>query len=227
MKNMGLSRLRLVSPAPLEEETIRARAVHAEEVWEGTEVFGSLAAAVADCAMVIGTTRRRGHDRKSFTLSPGETAEYLRKRPGTAALVFGNERTGLEGPELGLCNLASHIPADRAFPSLNLSHAVQIYGYELFRALAPGPGTPQEGPSAGTRWAPLEQARLEELVRSISGSLASLGFYKQPGREAQEQFLRDIFSRAALTIGEGRYLENIFAKAARLGKKSGPEGIPD
>jgi tRNA/rRNA methyltransferase/tRNA (cytidine32/uridine32-2'-O)-methyltransferase len=219
MKNMGLSRLRLVSPGSLDEKTIRSRAVHAEAVWEGAEKFDSLAAAIMDCALVIGTTRRRGHYRKAFTLSPGETAEYLRERPGNAALVFGNERTGLEGPELDLCNLASHIPADRAFPSLNLSHAVQIYGYELFRALAPAPGARTAGQSPEGRWTPLDQARLEGLVRSVSASLASLGFYKQPGREAQEQFLRDIFSRAALTAGEGKYMENIFAKAARLGKK--------
>jgi tRNA/rRNA methyltransferase/tRNA (cytidine32/uridine32-2'-O)-methyltransferase len=225
MKNMGLSRLRLVSPDPMEEKTIRSRAVHAETVWEGAEKFESLVAAVADCAMVIGTTRRRGHSRKSFTLNPEETAEYLRERPGNAALVFGNERTGLEGPELNLCNLASHIPADRAFPSLNLSHAVQIYCYELFRSLAPAPGTPREGPVAGDRWAALDQSHLEELVRSVSGALASLGFYKQPGREAQEQFFRDIFSRAALTLDEGRYMANIFAKAARLGNEPPrPEG---
>jgi tRNA/rRNA methyltransferase/tRNA (cytidine32/uridine32-2'-O)-methyltransferase len=209
----------------MEEKIIRSRAVHAEKVWEEAEEFGSLAAAAADCAMVIGTTRRRGHYRKSFTLSPEETAEYLQKRPGKAALVFGNERTGLEGPELELCNLASHIPADRGFPSLNLSHAVQIYGYELFRALAPAPGTAPEGQASGGRWVPLDQSRLEELVRSVSGSLASLGFYKQPGREAQEQFFRDIFSRAALTIREGKYIENIFAKAARLGKKTANEAF--
>jgi tRNA/rRNA methyltransferase/tRNA (cytidine32/uridine32-2'-O)-methyltransferase len=223
MKNMGLSRLRLVSADPMDEGTIRSRAVHAESVWEEAERFDSLAAAAADCAMVIGTTRRRGHYRKALTLSPGETAEYLRRRPGNAALVFGNERTGLEGPELDRCNLASHIPSDRVFPSLNLSHAVQIYGYELFRALAPG-GIP-EGQSPKGRWIPLDQSRLEGLVQSVSESLASLGFYKHPGRETQEQFLRDIFSRAALTISEGKYMENIFAKAARLGRKEEPPRV--
>jgi tRNA/rRNA methyltransferase/tRNA (cytidine32/uridine32-2'-O)-methyltransferase len=216
---MGLSRLRLVSPEPLDEGIVRARAVHAGAVWEKAEQFDSLAAAASDCALVIGTTRRRGHYRKSLTLTPGETAEYLRPRPGNAALVFGNERTGLERAELELCNLASHIPADRAFPSLNLSHAVQIYGYELFRALASAPGAAPADQTPISRWMPLDQARLETLVRSVSDSLASLGFYKQPGREAQEQFLRDVFSRAALTLNEGKYMENIFAKAARLGRK--------
>jgi tRNA/rRNA methyltransferase/tRNA (cytidine32/uridine32-2'-O)-methyltransferase len=210
MKNMGLSRLRLVSPGPLDGRVIRARAVHAEELWEGAEFFDSLAPAIADCSLAIGTTRRGGQHRKTISLTPKETAEYLKDRGGPAALVFGNERTGLEGSELTLCSLASHIPSNRAFPSLNLSHAVQIYGYELFGAL---------GPASGGRWVPLDRTALDALVNSISGSLASLGFYKQRGRQRQEEFFRDILARTGLTPREGKYLEGIFAKAARLGTK--------
>jgi tRNA/rRNA methyltransferase/tRNA (cytidine32/uridine32-2'-O)-methyltransferase len=218
MKNMGLSRLRLVSPGALDEGVIRARAVHAGELWERAESFDSLAPAIAGCALVIGTTRRRGQRRKALTLTPKETAEYLRDRSGPAALVFGNERTGLEGPELALCNLASHIPSDRAFPSLNLSHAVQIYGYELFSLLDRGEFPAYRGHRDGnTGGVPLDRTALDALVGSISGSLASLGFYKQPGREEQEEFFRDILARAGLTLREGRYLGDIFAKAARLG----------
>jgi tRNA/rRNA methyltransferase/tRNA (cytidine32/uridine32-2'-O)-methyltransferase len=214
MKNMGLSRLRLVSPAFPEEGVIRARAVHAGELWDRAECFDTLAGAVAGCSLVIGATRRRGHRRKATTLDPAETAAYLKNRPGPAALVFGNERTGLEAEELNLCNIASHIPAAEAFPSLNLSHAVQIYAYELFRALGPAAAAHTAG-----RWVPLDQRETDLLVRSVTGSLELLGFYKQPGREEQERFFRDIFSRAGLTVREARYMEAIFAKAARLGRK--------
>jgi tRNA/rRNA methyltransferase/tRNA (cytidine32/uridine32-2'-O)-methyltransferase len=213
MKNMGLSRLRLAAPAFPEEGVIRARAVHAGELWDRAERFDTLAAAVAGCSLVIGATRRRGRRRKAITLDPAETAAYLKNRPGPAALVFGNERTGLETDELSLCNIASHIPAAEAFPSLNLSHAVQIYAYELFRAMGPAAAH-----TAG-RWVPLDRREADLLVRSVTGSLEFLGFYKQPGREEQEEFFRDIFSRAGLTVREARYLEAIFAKAARLGRK--------
>jgi tRNA/rRNA methyltransferase/tRNA (cytidine32/uridine32-2'-O)-methyltransferase len=200
----------------MDEEVIRARAVHAGDVWEQARVFDSLEAAAADCSLVIGTTRRRGRRRKSVTMSPREAAACLRDRSGPTALVFGNERTGLEDRELRLCNLASHIPADRAFPSLNLSHAVQIYAYELFTALGPDREEPRG------RWDPLDQSRVHTLVSSVVCSLESLGFYRHPGREDQERFLQDIFSRAALNAAEARYLENIFAKAARLARYSTP-----
>jgi tRNA/rRNA methyltransferase/tRNA (cytidine32/uridine32-2'-O)-methyltransferase len=222
MKNMGLTRLRLVAPAfkgpvpgkpPHTDAVLRARAVHAEQVWEDAEIFDTLAAAVADLSLVIGTTRRRGRHRKAITQTPEECAAFLQSHPGPAALVFGNERTGLEAEELSLCSLASHIPADDGFPSLNLSHAVQIYAYQVFRALNPAPA-----PAAGT-WVPLDRLRQDALVKSVTNSLADLGFYKQRGREEQERFLRDLIARAGLTIDEGRYLGKIFAKAVNLGKK--------
>jgi len=248
MKNMGLSRLRLAAPDFFEspgtlseagpgyggiEAVIRARAVHAVDIWERAETFETLAAAVAGCSLVIGTTRRRGRHRKQVTLSPWEAAAFLKEKLGPAALVFGNERTGLDDGELELCNMASHIPAAGDFASLNLSHAVQIYAYELFRLAAPAPGNAdRNGPESSAearqsrgshpdpvkgQWVPLNQPKIAVLVGEMTDKLQTLGFYKKPGREEQERFFRDLISRAGLTEWEGRYLAGIIAKAARLG----------
>jgi tRNA/rRNA methyltransferase/tRNA (cytidine32/uridine32-2'-O)-methyltransferase len=46
--------------------------------------------------------------------------------------------------------------------------------------------------------------------------MESLCFYRHPGREIQERFLRDLMNRAGLTVREGKYLADIFAKAGRL-----------
>ena len=229
MENMGLSRLRLVAPMftgePItlseagfgyggNEAVIRARAVHAADVWETVETFDSLAAAIKDCALVIGTTHRRGRRRKQISMSPAETAAFLKERPGSAALVFGNERTGLEAEEIELCNFASHIPVNEIFPSLNLSHAVMIYTYELFKAL-----DFQQADAVKGRWVPLDQKAIDLLVRNLTDNLKNLGFYRQTGREEQECFLRDVFSRAALTEREAAYFANIIAKSARLASR--------
>jgi tRNA/rRNA methyltransferase/tRNA (cytidine32/uridine32-2'-O)-methyltransferase len=219
MKNMGLSRLRLAAPGVLKDELLRARAIHAVDIWEHAQFFDTLREAAADCSILAGTTRRRGRRRKSVTMDPHTLAAWLREKPasvsGPAAIVFGNERTGLEDSELDLCNIASHIPASDAFPSLNLSHAVQIYAYELFLALGPA-GTSGPDPVKG-EWTPLDRAQAAALVSSITDTLAGLGFYKHPGREEQTRFLGDLVSRAGLTEHEGKYLKDIFAKAARLG----------
>jgi tRNA/rRNA methyltransferase/tRNA (cytidine32/uridine32-2'-O)-methyltransferase len=161
MKNMGLSRLRIAGAVPSanqgyfsdrEAALIRARAVHAADIWEKAEFFDSLAPALADLSLAVGVTRRRGHRRKTVTMDSRSLALWLREKPGSAALVFGNERTGLDDQELSLCNIASHIPASDEFPSLNLSHAVQIYAYELFLAL--GNAEAGTGMTGGDKTAP-------------------------------------------------------------------------
>jgi tRNA/rRNA methyltransferase/tRNA (cytidine32/uridine32-2'-O)-methyltransferase len=222
MKNMGLSQLRMVAPQALDELPLLARAIHAEDVWRNSLNYSTLAAATTDCSLVVGTTRRRGRKRKNVTLEPRALTERLAKNPACTniALVFGNERTGLTDDELNFCNIASHIPVSDAFPSLNLSHAVQIYAYELYLAFGNTTNASPVEPVKG-QWVPLERPAVDKLTVEITGTLADLGFYKKPGREEQTRFLRDMISRAGLTEKEGRYLKDIFIKAARLGLKKG------
>lgn len=219
MKNCKISKLRIVSKTStsLDEQIILARSVHATDVWENALFFDSLKEAIFDCSFVIGTSRRRGRNRKSITMPPHETALYIEKRLKTTdnnniAIVFGNERTGLETDELALCNAASHIPCNDEFPSYNLSHAVQIYCYELFLALSD-----DAKKSVCGAWNPITSKETELLSAEICDSLSSLGFYKIGGREEQERFFKDILARAAFNQNEARYLCNIFHKAARLG----------
>jgi tRNA/rRNA methyltransferase/tRNA (cytidine32/uridine32-2'-O)-methyltransferase len=210
MKNCGLSRLRLVKPFTPDEAVIRARAVHAVDVWEKAETFDRLAPALVDCGVVIGATRRRGNKR-GLSMLPEEAARFIQNRSGTAALVFGNERDGLEDAELALCSFSSHIPTADDFPSLNLSHAVQIFAYELFRSM--GDSKPVQG-----EWMPMNMLKIADIASSITDSLASLGFYRQKDRAYQEKFFRDVVSRAGLSEREGVYMTDIFAKAARLAR---------
>jgi tRNA/rRNA methyltransferase/tRNA (cytidine32/uridine32-2'-O)-methyltransferase len=213
MKNMGLNRLRMVAPEPFDEAALLTRTVHAEDVWRDAVFFDTLMEAAADCSLVVGTTRRRGRGRKNISMEPRALTAWLKAQEhAPVALVFGNERTGLNDDELNFCNVASHIPVSDSFPSLNLSHAVQIYAYELFLAF----GGVGENPVKG-EWVPLEYPAVVQLTQSITGTLAELGFYKKPGREQQTRFLRDLICRAGLTEKEGRYLKDIFVKAARLG----------
>ena len=244
MKNMGLSRLRVVAPALLDEPMLLARAIHAGDIWRTADIYNSLADAAADCSLVVGTTRRRGRKRKSVTLEPRALVSWLAERdrqdtsgPGTVALVFGNERTGLTAGELNFCNIASHIPVSESFPSLNLSHAVQIYAYELFLAFggfennadtgcrAENTAGKAEIGAAGEpvkgQWVPLSRRAVDDLTADITGALANLGFYKYPGREEQTRFLRDVICRAGLSEREGRYMKDIFIKAARLESMGG------
>jgi tRNA/rRNA methyltransferase/tRNA (cytidine32/uridine32-2'-O)-methyltransferase len=222
MKNCGLSRL-VIAASELDsagEEITLARAIHAADVWQNRVEYPSLAEAARHFSLLAGTSRRRGKNRKGVSLTPRELAAFLAERGGdsgagaagdTVAIVFGNERTGLSDAELALCSVASHIPVAPEFPSMNLSHAVQIYAYELFLALSPLAKTEVKG-----AWKPVPLPEVETLAASVCGSLEKIGFYKQVTQERQRAFFRDLFSRAGVTQAEQEYIRGIFEKIAHL-----------
>ena len=214
MANNGLHTLRIVgSRSDLDDERVRVLAIHAAPIWQNAQFYDSVTAATADCVCAAGTTRRRGKKRKGKLLLPEEFTELVQGMNGRVAAVFGNERTGLTDEELLECTLGVTIPSSDEFASLNLSHAVQIIAYHLFRAT--------QKDYAGYTAVPLE--RLDQTVRSISGSLKKIGFFSRTGQPEMEQFWRGILSRAALSEGEARYLEQIFDKAAGLAGKNRSE----
>ena len=214
MANSGLGTLRIVgSRDDFDDERVRILAIHAAGIWEQARFFDDIKSATADCTFAAGTTRRRGKKRTDKLLLPEECAGSMARITGTradeggrAALLFGNERTGMTDDELATCTAGVIIPASPDFASLNLSHAVQIMGYQLFRAQ----GTTSPG------YTPIALERLDRTVTTIADDLQKIGFFTLAGRPDMERFWRMMLSRAALSEGEAAYLEKLFDKAAGL-----------
>ena len=215
MANSGLKHLRIVgNREDFDDERVRILAIHASYIWENAEFFSSVTDAVSDCFCAAGTTRRRGKKRKGKLLLPEEFISEIKNADGKAAIVFGNERTGLTDSELEECTIGVTIPSDADFASLNLSHAVQIMCYHAFRAA--------KNASAGYTPVPLE--RLEKTVEIIADNLQKIGFFSVTGRHDMEQFWKMILSRAAVSEGEAKYIEKVFDKAAGLSQKARKNG---
>lgn len=134
MANFGARDLRLVNPRPYDETLAARTACDGRDILGAVRVFSDLNTAVADCTLVVGTTRRARHV-KLEAIPPSETTARLAELPpaATAALVFGAEAAGLTNDELFLCDLHSTIPTAE-FGSLNLGQAVLLYLYEWFQA---------------------------------------------------------------------------------------------
>ncbi|MBQ9237825.1 MAG: RNA methyltransferase [Treponema sp.] len=213
LANSGMTDLRIVGNRPdYDDEKVRILAIHAAPLWERARFFESLDVATADCTLAVGTTRRRGKNRKGKLLFPEECAPLVNASTahgGTVALVFGNERTGLTDQEFNVCTLGVTIPAAEQFASLNLSHAVQIMCYTLFRETTRGYGG----------YTPLPLSRIDLTVSCIADNLQKIGFFSVTGRTAMERFWRSLLSRAALSDSEARYIEKIFTKIAGLASK--------
>ena len=206
MANSGLVNLRIVGRREdYDDEKVRVLAIHSVYIWERAEFYDSITNATRDCSFVAGTTRRPGKRRKDKLLLPEELVSQVVKNAG-GAIVFGNERTGLTDSELNECTMGVTIPSHKDFGSLNLSHAVQIIGYSIYR------GTHLNSPGI----TPVSMERLDKTVQTIADDLQKIGFFSITGRDDMERFWRGILSRSGLSEGECKYIEKIFNKAVGL-----------
>lgn len=226
MANNDISDLRIVGKKEnYDIEHIHVLAIHAGPIFDKAHFYNSITEATADCSICAGTTRRRGKKRGKLLLPEefAEMADDITGAPtgsstesgGKVAVIFGNERTGLTDEQLDECNLGVTIPSSDNFGSLNLSHAVQIMSYHLFRHALKS----KKGEYRG--YTPLTLERVDKTVQTITDNMQKIGFFKMPGREDMENFWRSVLSRASLSEGEAQYLEKTFNKMAGLASKNG------
>lgn len=207
MANTGLKALTLVNPKPLDMGEARMMACHAGHVLEGRRECATLAEAVADCTLVMGTSAREGLYRQ-HARTPREWAPVVLEAAAKApvALVFGREDKGLSNDELALCNRIIQIPTDAACPSLNLSQAVLICCYELFVL-------------AGVYEPPVEKSlpatsELRERMFAIWRELLlEIGFMESDKADHMMQGIRRLMGRGAQTEDDVRILMGIARQA--------------
>lgn len=202
MKAMGLTRLYIVNETPdIDRLWIKKMALQSHHIYEEAKHCSSLNEALEGTSLSAGVTRRRGKQRKMFSYLPEEFAKKTFVIEGEVALVFGNEQNGLNDAEVNCCNAAVHIPSHPDFPSLNLSHAVQVLTTALWRE------SQQEQIESYT---PVKREKLEELIGTIHVTLKDLGIFHKSKPQEMDGFFRDIFARAALNEQEAQLMDKIF-----------------
>jgi tRNA/rRNA methyltransferase len=139
MHDFGFRRLRVVNEYAVPFATARS-AVDASKVLANAMEFGTVAEAIADCTLVVGTTavgeRALLHPLHALPEAAVEIGGALAQE-GRVALLFGSEKTGLSNDELSHCHWLLTIPMqqhqDVRHPSMNLGQAVAVCLYELIR----------------------------------------------------------------------------------------------
>ncbi len=215
MANNDCADLRIVgNKQDYDEEEILRLAIHAGDIWNNAQFYEpsieGLQQSVADCSIIAGTTRRMGAKRKTWGMTPEQFAGFAAVRSGITGVVFGNERTGLTDEELQVCSAAVNIPSSAQFPSLNLSHAVQLVCYSLFRNY----GSKKYG------YEPIPDTAVAALAANINGYLYDIGMFQHAGREDNTRFWKDILSRAGLSKKEAVYMETMFKKMSYIKNKT-------
>lgn len=134
MSNFGFRSLRVVNPYTPSFREAKS-AVGASDLLAGAESFASLADAVHDCTLVVGTTAVRNRDLQHVIRRPEYASRLIRQRlrSGNVALLFGSEKFGLSNDALSHCHWLIRIPTCDENISMNLGQAVAVTLYELIR----------------------------------------------------------------------------------------------
>jgi len=209
MSNMGFSRLRVVNPYEASFREARS-AVGAARLLAQAEQYGSVAEAVGDCSLVVGTTAAGNRELQQPLKLLAEGAQLIRKRlraRGRVALLFGSEKRGLANDDLSHCHWLLHIPTRKEHTSMNLGQAVAICLYELARGEGPsrGRGAAKAAAKRGpNKAAAIEDklasaGQLERITTMLIDALRSSGYLGQEPVAAKEEKVRRMVRRLELS----------------------------
>jgi tRNA (cytidine32/uridine32-2'-O)-methyltransferase len=223
IRTMGMTRLALVAPHAFPHPEAHALAAGADAVLDAAVVSPDLSAVIADCRLVLGSTaRRRGIALEE--LSPREAAQRMLTAASAGkevAVVFGNERAGLENEEIKHCHAAITIPSDPTCSSLNLAQAVQVIAYELRVAHLAGDTVPASSQRVDP---PASAVEMEGFFAHLAQTLDIIEFHKGRSSRTILQRLRRFFLRAGPDRRELRVLRGILADATRMARLAHERG---
>jgi TrmH family RNA methyltransferase len=200
MSNFGAYRLRLVNPyAPGFREA--RSAVGASDLLETAEEFKTVAEAVADCTLVVGTTaiRKRVLQQPVHRLDePAGIAIRQQLQTGRVAILFGSEKIGLTNKDFSHCHWLLNIPTSQRNISMNLGQSVAVCLYEVARS------TPLQPAAEDVEPATADQT--EHITECLLDSLRISGYVKPGTDEMFEKKARSLILRFKMEAYDAKLL---------------------
>ena len=196
MSNFGFSQLRVVNPYEVAFREAKS-AVGAASLLRSAQEFSSVAEAVADCTLVVGTTaaRDRNLDHPLGTLQQGAALIRRRMAGSRVALLFGSEKRGLTNEDFSHCDWLIRIPTVPQQPSMNLGQSVAVCLYEISRTA--------KLPVVREREPAVNSADLERLADVLHESLNDSGYAKN---KADKGSVRRFVRRLKLSSADAQLL---------------------
>lgn len=200
MSNFGTRHLRLVNPYAAGFREARS-AVGASALLNNAQEFHSVAAAVADCSLVVGTTavRNRALQQPVRRLNK-ESGSAIRTalRSGKVAVLFGSEKIGLTNADFTHCHWLLTIPTEEQHISMNLGQAVAVCLFGLSRNVVDDTIPEQIEPVAS--------GEIEKITQGLYEALKISGYVKPGNDVVSERKVRRLLLRFNLQAMDAKVL---------------------
>ncbi len=203
MSNLGFSQLRVVNPYEASFREARS-AVGAAPLLKNAEEYKTVAEAVADCSLVIGTTAAHNRELHQPLKLLEQAAPVIRKRLKSerVALLFGSEKRGLSNADLSYCHWLLHIPTREAHLSMNLGQAVAVSLYELARDGGKAKHVESRAGLGRRQGKPASAGELERLTSLLIDALRTSGYLDRQPSAVKEEKVRRMVRRLNLSVDE-------------------------
>jgi tRNA/rRNA methyltransferase len=219
MANFGFKNLTVVSPYQPHWREARS-AVGAPELLAGARETSSLADAVKDCTLVLGTGTLNQRKAEQPVVSLVELTSILiaeLQRDGKIAIVFGPEKHGLTRDDLSWCHVLVEIPTDSRQPSMNLGQAAAVCLYELATRAADNPLSsanpiPTNDPAKAVTLPSATSGNLELLAGLIEEVMICAKYSPNSMQDANRHDLRLMLRRLHLNAADTRRALGLFRR---------------
>jgi len=227
MANFGFRNLTIV--APFAHNWMEAKsAVGAPDLLRDARVCDTLAEAVAQCNLVIGTGSLDRRRPEQAILSLPQAAAQIRSAlhatpdltKGTgfspdiqrAALLFGSEKHGLTTEDLSWCHAITVIDTADAQPSMNLGQAVAVCLYEISRLPDSGSSPVISAPPAPSDRGQPTSEQLDRLAQLVEETMESVNYATRGMRSANGEALRVLLRRLMPQDADLRRIMGLFRR---------------
>ncbi len=197
LKNFGFKNLKIVGHIDKKRAEITSR--KGTEILKKAKVFKNLEEALRNVNLVVGTSRRKRNLAFTFELREVLKLLFYQARRGKVAIIFGREDTGLTDAETQICDFMVKITAHPDFDSLNLSHSLAIFCYELYNFYKKTQSIPKLNLA--------KRKEIEDFYKIMEESFPALDL-----KNKTIKIFQRIFKRSGLTKIEVNVLKLFFLK---------------
>ena len=216
IKNFNFSKLRIVNPRsgwPNQKAIVTS--VGAKNILQSSKIYNSLDKSVGDLDKIFATTSRvRKVNKKIISIFDLNKKIKNKQKIG---IIFGSEASGLSNDELSCADYLVKIPANKKFSSLNLSHSVILFCFQLFGFFSKKNFIYKSNYKSKKA----SKSEVNQFLKFMTQSLDKRGFFQpEHKRKSMIRNIKNIFYRVNLSVQEIRILLGIFSTLNEFNMKS-------
>ena len=216
IKNFNIKHLRIVNPRwHWPNQKALATSVGAKDILKTTKVYNSIEKSIGDLDIIFASTSRiRSINKKIISILDLKNKVKKKRKIG---ILFGTEASGLSNDEISYADYLVKIPTNKNFSSLNLSHSVILFCFEIFKYFSNKKNVYRSSYKSTVA----KKSEVNKFLKFIVSRLDKKGFL-QPDhkRKSMIRNISNIFHRIDLSEQEIRILLGIFSTLNEFNKKS-------